>query len=64
MTMSHKFIYDEIFHVNYDVEITACSWKPDGTAAANVHFYWRCRVPTVNTIFNVSERTGSGPTAR
>jgi hypothetical protein len=64
MTMSHKFVYDEIYHLNYDVEITACSWKPDGTAAANVHFYWRCRVPTVETIFNVSERMGSAPTAR
>jgi hypothetical protein len=64
MTMSHTFIYDAIFHVNADVEIKACSWNPDGTAAANVHFYWRCRVPTVLTIFDVSKGMGSTPTAR
>jgi hypothetical protein len=63
MTMSHKFIYDVIFHLNEDVEITACSWNPDGTAAANVHFYWRCRVPTVETSFDVSKGMGSAPIA-
>jgi hypothetical protein len=26
-----------------DVEITVFSWTPDGTAAPNVPFYWRCR---------------------
>jgi hypothetical protein len=58
MTMNHRFLHDDIFHVNGDVEITACSWNPDGTPAANVHFYWRCRVPTTETLFSVSKGPG------
>jgi hypothetical protein len=46
MTMNHKFIQDPDPMIPYytDVEIMASTWNPDGTAAANVRFYWRCRV--------------------
>jgi len=51
MTVNHKLIWDDTYQIYTDVEITVCSWNPNGTAAANVHFYWRCRVPTDTVIF-------------
>jgi hypothetical protein len=51
MTISHELIFEPQFALNVDVEITASAWNPDGTAAANVPFYWRCRVPTSTVIF-------------
>jgi hypothetical protein len=46
MTMNHKLIKDDPALLWYnDLEITASSWNPTGKAAANVPFYWRCRVP-------------------
>lgn len=50
MTISHTIIQDTS-GTNIDVEITASAWNPDGTAAADVPFYWRCRVPTDSIIF-------------
>lgn len=62
MTMSHKFLYNPVFALNFDVEIIASSWNPDGTAAANVPFYWRCRLPAEILIFRSQEGHGFGPT--
>jgi hypothetical protein len=45
MTMNHTLIRDPTGNWDIDVEITASAWHPDGTAAANVSFYWRCRLP-------------------
>ena len=44
LTMTHELVRDDP-NLSYfsDVEITAYSWNPDGTAASGVHFYWRCR---------------------
>jgi hypothetical protein len=50
MTMSHRFIRDSTNTINQDVEITASAWNPNGTPAANVPFYWRCRVPVDGVI--------------
>jgi hypothetical protein len=46
MTMNHELIKvsDPTLNFFADVEITASAWNPDGTVAANVRFYWRCRV--------------------
>ena len=45
MTVSHKLITN-----GSDVQITAYAWKPDGAPAANVSFYWRCRLPAFTII--------------
>jgi hypothetical protein len=45
MTMNHALVKDPTGTWDTDVEITASAWNPDGTAAAGVRFYWRCRVP-------------------
>jgi hypothetical protein len=50
MTMSHRFIRDSTNTINQDVEITVSAWNPNGTPAANVPFYWRCRVPVDSVI--------------
>jgi hypothetical protein len=44
VTMAHQLISNPTLGLFTDVQITACSWNPDGTAAPNVRFYWRCRV--------------------
>lgn|GEM_PF-3221957 len=44
MTIVHELIpVDPAGDWFSDVEITAFSWRPNGTAAPNVPFYWRCR---------------------
>jgi len=45
ISMSHEFIKDPSGTWNVDVQITVSAWHPNGTPAANVPFYWRCRVP-------------------
>ena len=45
MTMNHKLITNNALPWYTDLEITALSWDPTGAVAANVDFYWRCRVP-------------------
>jgi hypothetical protein len=46
ITIAHQLIRDPDPNLAFftDVEITAATWNPDGTPAANVPFYWRCRV--------------------
>jgi hypothetical protein len=44
ITMRHQLIKDPSLPYFTDVEITASAWHPDTTVAANVRFYWRCRV--------------------
>jgi hypothetical protein len=44
MTMNHRLIKDPALPYNTDLEITASAWHPNGNAAPNVGFYWRCRV--------------------
>jgi hypothetical protein len=53
MTMNHELIKvsDPTQNFFTDVEITASAWNPNGTAAANVRFYWRCRVAVDFTLF-------------
>jgi hypothetical protein len=45
VTMTHELITTPPATWFTDVEITASSWSPNGKAAPNVRFYWRCRVP-------------------
>jgi hypothetical protein len=51
VTMTHELIKDPNLSLFTDVQNTAFSWNPDGTAAPNVRFYWRCRV-VGNVIIN------------
>jgi hypothetical protein len=51
VTIAHQLIKDPALPYFTDVEITASTWNPDGTPAANVWFYWRCRVPADTIIF-------------
>jgi hypothetical protein len=51
ITMRHQLIKDPTLPFFTDVEITASAWHPDETVAANVHFYWRCRVAADVLIF-------------
>ena len=52
MTMTHEIVPTNppspLFN---DVQITAHSWRPNGTAAPNISFDWRCRVPSAEIIF-------------
>ncbi len=45
MTVSHELITN-----GSDIQITAYAWNPNGTPAANVSFYWRCRLPATAII--------------
>ena len=44
ITLTHQIVPDQNSPGYNDVQITARSWGPSGTAAANVPFDWRCRV--------------------
>jgi hypothetical protein len=45
VTLLHHLIKDNPASSQFtDVEITAFTWNPDGSAAPNVWFFWRCRV--------------------
>jgi hypothetical protein len=45
VTLTHELIRDPTDPNSFsDVEITAFTWKPDGTPAPNIAFDWRCRV--------------------
>jgi hypothetical protein len=45
MTMNHELLPGFDAGPSPDVQITASAWHPNGTPAANVRFYWRCRLP-------------------
>jgi len=52
MTMTHEIIpRDPPSPPFNDVRITAYSWAPNGIAAPNISFDWRCRVPSAEIIF-------------
>lgn len=52
MTMTHEIIPLNPPNPPFnDVQITAYSWAPDGKAAPNISFDWRCRVPSAEIIF-------------
>ena len=40
VTVQHELVND-----SNDVEMTFWTWNPDGTAAPETSFDWRCRVP-------------------
>ncbi len=44
ITLTHQIVPDQNHPGYNDVQVTAHSWGPNGTAAANVPFDWRCRV--------------------
>src|SRR6516162_6365882 len=51
MTMTHEIIpRDPPSPPFNDVRITAYSWAPNGIAAPNISFDWRCRVPSAEII--------------
>jgi hypothetical protein len=43
VTIAHQIITP--YNEPTDVEFTGSTWNPNGSPAANVWFYWRCRVP-------------------
>jgi hypothetical protein len=51
ITMAHRLIPNDTNSFFSDVEITALTWKPNGTPAPNVNFYWRCRVAVSEPFF-------------
>ena len=50
MTMTHEIIQNPPNPPFNDVQITAYSWGPNGIAAPNISFDWRCRVPSAEII--------------
>ena len=46
LTVQHALVND-----SNDVEMTFWTWNPDGTAAPETSFDWRCRVPYWEIIF-------------
>lgn len=44
ITLTHHLIQNPDNSTFNDVEITAFTWKPNGEAAPNIAFDWRCRV--------------------
>jgi hypothetical protein len=51
MTVTHAIVPDSNHPGYNDVQITAYSWGPNGTAAPNISFDWRCRVVSNPIIF-------------
>lgn len=44
-TMTHALVANPSFPGSFnDLQITVFTWKPDGTAAPNIGFDWRCRL--------------------
>ena len=51
MTMTHEIVSDPNNPGYNDVQITAYAWGPNGIAAPDISFDWRCRVPSAEIIF-------------
>lgn len=51
MTVTHAIVADSNHPGFNDVQITAYSWGPNGIAAPNISFDWRCRVVSNQVIF-------------
>jgi hypothetical protein len=50
MTVNHELIAN-----NSDLQITVYAWNPGGTPAANVSFYWRCRLPATTIVDSIGK---------
>ena len=51
MTITHEIVPTNPPNPPFnDVQITAYSWGPNGIAAPNISFDWRCRVPSAEII--------------
>ncbi len=51
MTLTHAIVPDPNHPGYNDVQISAYSWGPNGMAAPNISFDWRCRVVSNPIIF-------------
>jgi hypothetical protein len=48
----HELVKNPQSPIFNDVQITASTWKPDGEAASNIPFDWRCRSFQTSSFFD------------